>query len=193
MEQTFKAVNGRRGGELGVVKATWMNIAFTHKGLLALGAPNSTQFPRAFTDGMKGRADVLGDRGESDSSKWIRPFRDGEIHALMIVASDSQEDLGEHVLRYVHNMGINGGVQLVYLQEGAVREDEPGHEHFGFRDGVSQPGVRNFDPHVPGVVAPADPINADPGQDRLHAGEFVLSGWSISRSKGGRATPSGRG
>src|SRR5438270_920376 len=70
-----------------------------------------------------------------------------KIHALMIVAADNQEDLGEHVLRYIHNLGIHA-VQLVYLQDGAVRQDEPGHEHFGFRDGVSQPGVRHLDSHV---------------------------------------------
>lgn len=169
----FKLVNGRRGGELGVVKATWMNIAFTHSGIEFLGANGADLFPDAFQKGMRKRADVIGDTGASALENWVTPLRNGEIHALMIVASDSQEDLGEHVLRYVHNMGVHG-VQLIYLQDGAVRQDDPGHEHFGFRDGVSQPGVRHLDSHVPGLVAAAKPIQGNPGQDRLHAGEFVL-------------------
>ncbi len=170
----FKLVNGRRGGELGVVKATWMNIAFTHKGVGFLGASDAHKFPTEFTHGMKARAAANKDVGPSDPSKWVAALRHGDIHALMIVAADSPEDLGEHVLRYVHNLGIQG-VQLVYLQEGAVRQDEPGHEHFGFRDGVSQPGVRHLDSHVPSLTkALANPIHGNPGQDRLHAGEFVL-------------------
>ena len=172
----FKLINGRRGGELGVIKATWMNLAFTHKGIAFLGASGADQFPPAFTEGMKARADANNDAGPSAPSNWVAAPRDGEIHALMIVAADTQEDLGEHVLRYVHNMGVYG-VQLVYLQEGAVRQDEPGHEHFGFRDGVSQPGVRHLDSHVPSLTGgegKAKPIHGNPGQDRLHAGEFVL-------------------
>ena len=172
----FKLVNGRRGGELGILKATWMNIAFTHKGITFLGASEAGQFPPSFTAGMKAQANANFDVGPSDPTNWISALRDGEIHALMIVAADTQEDLGEHVLRYVHNMGVYG-VQLVYLQEGAVRQDEPGHEHFGFRDGVSQPGIRHLDSHVPSLTggdAKAKPIHGNPGQDRLHAGEFVL-------------------
>src|SRR5437660_9823257 len=35
--QVFKKTNRRRGGELGILKATWMNIAFTFSGLEKLG------------------------------------------------------------------------------------------------------------------------------------------------------------
>lgn len=171
----FKHLNDRRGGELGVLKATWMNIAFTHKGIAFLGAKEADKFPQEFVQGMKARAGQNQDTGDSAPAKWIPPLQN-EIHALMIVASDSQEDLGEHVMRYIHNMGVHG-VQLAYLQEGAVRQDEPGHEHFGFRDGVSQPGIRHLDSHVGSLTGGdgrANPIHGNPGQDRLHAGEFVL-------------------
>ena len=168
----FKKLVRRRGGELGILKATWMNLAFTFRGLQTLGLPAAelNLFPAAFQQGMKQRAPIIGDVAASGPANWIVPFRDGNIDALMIVASDSQESLGEHVLRYIHNMGLCGGVELAYLQEGSVREDEPGHEHFGFRDGVSQPAIRHYDEHLPG----GEPIQANPGQDRLHAGEFVL-------------------
>ncbi len=57
------------------------------------------------------------------------------------------------------------------VQPGRTRPDIPGHEHFGFKDGVSQPGIRGVDP-------PDDPIgNPDqghPGQDLLWPGEFIL-------------------
>jgi Dyp-type peroxidase family len=147
-----------------------MNLAFTFSGLDFLQVAGSNQFPQAFRDGMASRASVIGDIDANAPANWGTPIGGKNIHALMIVASDSQEDLGENVLRYVHNMGVNGGVRLVFLQEGAVRQDEPGHEHFGFRDGVSQPGVRHFDKHVKG----GEPIQGNPGQDRLQPGEFLL-------------------
>ena len=172
----FKRVNLRRGGELGVVKATWMNLAFSFKGMEALGVSSADlkRFPDAFRAGMAARKSIIGDVGNNDPAKWVGQLGTPDVHAIMIVAADNQEDLGEHVLRYLHNMGVNGGVRLLYLQDGAVREDEPGHEHFGFRDGVSQPAVRVLDEHRPGMVAPSEPIQANPGQDRLHGGEFVL-------------------
>jgi Dyp-type peroxidase family len=170
----FKAVNSRRRGELGVLKATWMNVAFSHAGIKFLGASEANKFPDEFVQGMEARAGVNQDAGRSAPANWLPAFRGKQIHALLIVASDSQQDLGEHVLRYVHNMGLHG-VQVTYLQDGAVRADEPGREHFGFRDGVSQPGVRHFDSHVPALTkAQAEPIHGNPGQDRVHAGEFVL-------------------
>jgi deferrochelatase/peroxidase EfeB len=170
----FKLINGRRGGELGVLKSTWMNIAFSHEGIKFLRGNDQDKFPKQFTDGMQKRAPDNKDTGPNDPKNWIPAFLDKKIHALMIVASDNQEDLGEHVLCYIHNLGIHA-VQLVCLQEGAVRQDEPGHEHFGFRDGVSQPGVRHFDSHIGSLTSEkAKPIHGNPGQDRLHSGEFVL-------------------
>jgi Dyp-type peroxidase family len=168
----FKKLVAWRKGELGILKATWMNLAFSFAGLQALKLTGADldRFPDAFQQGMQACAAGIGDVGASDPQQWMAPFKNGGIHAVMIVASDSPKDLGEHVLRYLHNMGVSGGVQMVYLQQRAVRLDEPGHEHFGFKDGVSQPAVRHYDEHVPGVEA----IQADPGQDRLHAGEFVL-------------------
>ena len=49
---------------------------------------------------------------------------------------------------------------------GALR----GHEHFGFKDGVSQPGIRGV--NMP--TDPHDPDHGNPGQDLLWPGEFVL-------------------
>ncbi len=168
----FKRLRKRRRGELGILKTTWMNIAFSFQGLTRLGvsASDLALFPLPFSAGMKARAGVLGDQGASDPANWILPVPVGGIDAVMIVASDLKADAGEQSLRYIHNLGINGGVRLVHLQEGAVRLDDPGHEHFGFKDGVSQPGVRHYDDHLPG----GEPIQGAPGQDRLHPGEFLL-------------------
>ncbi len=168
----FKRLNARRGGELGILKATWTNLAFTHAGLHALGVANAelSAFPDAYKQGMKARANVIGDVADSAPAKWAEPLKNAAIHAVLVVASDTQADLHQQTARYVQNLGFNGTVKLLFTQEGAVRQDEPGHEHFGFKDGVSQPGIR-------GLTTPDDPAKMDkghPGQDLLWPGEFVL-------------------
>ncbi|RPJ23140.1 MAG: Dyp-type peroxidase, partial [Planctomycetaceae bacterium] len=62
-------------------------------------------------------------------------------------------------------------VTVVFEQRGdTLPEDRAGHEHFGFKDGVSQPGVRGFHP--------ADPNNPNeraghPGTEIIAPGEFI--------------------
>ena len=62
-----------------------------------------------------------------------------------------------------------------------TRPRERGHEHFGFLDGVSQPGIRGrIDQTFPGRMFlqesqnPHDPDQALPGSDLLWPGEFVF-------------------
>lgn len=166
----FKKLKNRRGGEPGILKATWTNIAFSFSGLTALGVSGDlSSFPQAFRDGMAARAATIGDVGANAPANWISNFSAQNIHAVLIVASDTQSDMREQVSRYIQNMTALGGVDLVFLQEGEVRQDQPGHEHFGFKDGVSQPGIRGITP-----TTGSDPNQGDPGQDLLYPGEFVL-------------------
>ena len=82
--------------------------------------------------------------------------------------------LALRVANIVATSAFKAGVSKVLSMDGRTRFDLPGqagHEHFGFKDGVSQPGIR-------GINVPDDPIgNPDqghPGQDLLWPGEFVL-------------------
>jgi Dyp-type peroxidase family len=73
----------------------------------------------------------------------------------------------------------------VKFEDGDVREDDAkGHEHFGFDDGISQPGIRGLASNaagdwitdrmiIPGQI-PAAWLYGDPGQDLVWPGEFVL-------------------
>lgn len=175
----FKLIRKSKGIE-GVVRATWTNIAFTAKGFKALGVPDFeiNQFPDAFREGMAARANKIGDVGPSAPSHWIAPFATPNIvHAVLIVESDTPGDLnpavtGTTLAQYKKSIDDTAGaVKIVYTQLGQIRADQPGHEHFGFKDGVSQPGIR-------GIDAPKDPITnpnqGNPGQDLLHPGEFIL-------------------
>jgi hypothetical protein len=71
---------------------------------------------------------------------------------VIIVASDDRDNLDDEVARiegtiYSGRTNQGGyakpGVRLIYKQQGAtLPQPLAGHEHFGFLDGVSQPGLR---------------------------------------------------
>ena len=159
------------------IEAEWTSLSISFAGLKALGVASAdlAEFPTAFTDGMSKRKTRLNDLGTSDPSSWIPPFDSpSEVHALLTVAADSEARLKLRLANIRATGAFIAGVESLLVVEGRTRTDAPGqtgHEHFGFKDGVSQPGIR-------GINLPDDPMgNSDqghPGQDLLHPGEFVL-------------------
>ncbi|MGJ7506631.1 hypothetical protein [Variovorax sp. GT1P44] len=172
----FKAITAEGRSPENFIESAWTNLSISFSGLEFLGvaAADLTAFPDAFREGMAARNVLLGDVDSSDPSQWVTPFGSPDVHALLVVAADSEARLARR-LAHIRATGafVNGVDSLLEIQ-GRTRMDMPhqaGHEHFGFKDGVSQPGIR-------GVTIPDDPIgNPDqghPGQDLLWPGEFVL-------------------
>jgi Dyp-type peroxidase family len=143
-------------------EATWLNLLISAKGLAALEAPEMERFPAEFTDGMAARAATIGDVDRSSPENWDA-FLKEELHAVAVVASDGEakhihwkERVGHHA--HAHK------VTVLWTIDGRVR-DEPnrGHEHFGFKDGISQPGIAGLTEG-----------EGKPGQELLPAGEFIV-------------------
>jgi Dyp-type peroxidase family len=156
-----------------VITSAWTNLAVSFSGFKALGfsMKSLVKFPIAFREGMRARSNKIGDIGLSDPAHWVAPYKSGEIHALLIVAADTESQLNNRVNAITDSDCFKTGVLLLARENGRARDDEPSHEHFGFKDGISQPGIR-------GVTIQLDPIgNPDqgsPGQELLWPGEFVL-------------------
>jgi Dyp-type peroxidase family len=166
----FKAASARRNSEH-ALKATWMNLALSYTGLQQLGLPPQEleAFPGAFKAGMNARAGEIGDIGNSAPANWIAPLGSTDVHAIVLLAADTRADLDHQALRHIDRLGQHN-LRLLFQQDGQARPDLPGHEHFGFKDGISQPGIRGF-------TNPENPTNLNqglPGQDLLFPGEFVL-------------------
>jgi Dyp-type peroxidase family len=187
----FKTLRRRRG-KSNVLQVTWMNIAFSSGGLTKL-APRSTKEFRdeAFRQGIAARSLRLGDPEEGEGSKgqWLVGGEDNDADVLLIFAGDDRDDVLAEVARIEQSIfsgrtpdgrPMRCGVEIVFRQEGAtLPEPLTGHEHFGFLDGVSQPGVRgrtSKDPHSVLTLRqnPADADQGKPGQDLLWPGEFVF-------------------
>lgn len=137
----FSAVNQRRGGERGVVEACWTQLLLTASGLEQLGvaAAQVAAVSGALAEGMAARADTLGDRQESDPSGWIDPFGKGTIHAILVVAADDDDDLLQEADR-LEALCSDHDIRVLWREHGGTLPPPlTGHEHFGFKDGVSQP------------------------------------------------------
>jgi Dyp-type peroxidase family len=157
-----------------LISAVWVNLVISFQGLAALkmAAADLNKFPPAFRSGMAARKASIGDVGTSDPSTWIAPFTaPNDVHALLTISADHSHQLQQKVADVTGTAVFKAGVTLLLNQPGRTRPDIPGHEHFGFKDGISQPGIRGVDP-------PDDPIGnpeqGHPGQDLLWPGEFIL-------------------
>ncbi|MBV9488486.1 MAG: hypothetical protein JO069_02020, partial [Verrucomicrobia bacterium] len=151
----------------------------------------------AFKQGMAQRSvDVLSDpkdaKAEGNSKNWVFGGPDNEADAVVIVASDSPAELSAEVARIEDSIysGRRGpkdfglsGAEIIYKQHGnTLPPPLTGHEHFGFLDGVSQPGIRGrISCRENDVLTLRQnpekdqyPNQGKPGQDVLWPGEFVF-------------------
>ncbi|RKT03785.1 Dyp-type peroxidase family [Streptomyces sp. 3211.6] len=176
----FSAARVKAGGtDPASLSAQWTGLSLTHAGLRFLAGrdpfpalpPGSTA--EAFAQGPAQRAEALGDTGDSSPDSWVfggeGPHR--AVHAILNLAADDPRKLAEAVDRHQQALGAAQGV-LVFRQDagtlpGALR----GHEHFGFTDGISQPGVRGF--HAPDP-ATGTTVLGKPGARLVPAGEFIV-------------------
>lgn len=123
---------------------TCLNIAFTCDGLKAIGMheENAHNFTREFREGMTTphRQRLLGDFESSAPEKWNWGGPENEpVHLALLVFGKDMDTC----LQY------NSTLQSAYEQEGLKEihyidgQTLPNNrEHFGFRDGISQPVIK---------------------------------------------------
>lgn len=174
-EQFSRARRNRGGDDPEKLRATWVNVSFTAGGLFKL-APNLPFSPgdfAIFLGGPEAAADRLGDAGPSHPSGWVFGRQDQEIDALLTVEADDVDDLrGE--LDKTRQLAAKHGVTVVFEQRGdTLPGRRAGHEHFGFKDGISQPGIRGFHETQPNAEG-GEERKDHPGTKMIAAGEFVI-------------------
>jgi Dyp-type peroxidase family len=109
--------------------------------------PSWSRNPDPFALGMKSRAAWLGDVGKSDTKNWDSFYKnDDELDALFIAAADQEDDLDIFVVKLIAE-AAQKGVRCIGIERGRAMLNEQGKqvEHFGFRDGVSQPLIKGVD------------------------------------------------
>ena len=144
----------------------WITVAFTCNGLRALGVDEAilATFPQEFGEGMARRAEVLGDTGANDPANWVDKTASPELHAIAILFARDAAERDRCVVEHRKLVAECPGVEVLSsLDLEATPPFEYAHDHFGYRDRLSQPVIAGSgDEPTPGSGSP------------LKAGEFIL-------------------
>lgn len=166
----------RGGDDPENLKAVWINVGLTYPGLQALTPALARELEAdefaEFRTGPVERAGDLGDDGESAPDQWwLGAPTQLPVHAVLTVAADERDELRLE-LDKMRTLAAAAGIVTVFEQRGdTLPGRRRGHEHFGFKDGISQPGVRGF--HPPDPENPGEALG-HPGTDLIEPGEFLL-------------------
>jgi Dyp-type peroxidase family len=168
--QVFSEIRRRRGTSHSAqraIQATWIGFAISAAGYQSLGIDPTaadTGLPPgdgrdAFLAGMVARSNAIGDSGPDDPGTWVSGI--AGVHAVIVVASDSSDGMDD-VTAEMDDLVSECKCHVTYAETGHTLGGADGNrEHFGFRDGVSQPTVADY-----------GSSGSDPGAIAL--GEFVL-------------------
>lgn len=167
-----------------------VNAAFTFGGIAALNLDNDiiNSLPDDFRDGMRSRANINGDSGESDPCHWEEIWREDNVHLWIGAYAREQASLegwSEKLLRFLDAesdlscLGRQDAGRIVSSPETPIYiddvETQPQEsvvlEHFGFRDGVSNPPISGL---VEKRVKGAGILDANGNWHAYPPGEFLL-------------------
>ncbi|KAJ7590169.1 fungal peroxidase [Mycena floridula] len=157
--------------------ATLVNIAFSQAGLNTLGVTDQLG-DSLFSAGQAAGAADLGDGPGAGTGNWEPAFVTGTIHGVLILASSTTDNINSQLASLQATLGSS--ITESYRLLGEARpDDQNGHEHFGFKDGISQPMINGFNGVINGV--PLFPTQS-PAIDAGH----ILLGESGDRSMDSR-------
>ncbi|WP_405015671.1 Dyp-type peroxidase [Kitasatospora sp. NBC_00070] len=168
---TRQVTSSSPGDSPNAMSLLWTGLSLTHPGLALLAdrdplpAAPADSCATAFRQGAAARAALLGDTGPAAPESWrFGGPAEPPVHAVLTLAANHPGRLAAAVDEQratATRAGITvSGEQAAAALPGA----HAGTEHFGFRDGISQPAVAGFDPPDP----------KHPDRRPLPAGEFVV-------------------
>jgi Dyp-type peroxidase family len=152
------------------------NIAFTHRGLAAFELPDATlfSFPVEFQQGMKDRADILGDTGLNAPEHWDAMWGEDRVHAWLGINGLTAASLDARCAEIQALLDETRGALLLGSQDAAseiVNGRANTKEHFGYTDGFGNPdylGVERSSQPGQGKLMP------DGSWQPLATGELLL-------------------
>jgi Dyp-type peroxidase family len=154
-------------GALSHVNSTWVNVCLSFAGLrLLLGDAAQTGMPMVF---------------RTNAVPGLTPETRFDAHALLIVAADQSDDLDAELAHQRHRMAKMGVAEARLLRGDTLPGALRGHEHFGFKDGISQPRIAGTDWGCGADVAAGEFILGYPDQTGQTSGAS-LPAWARNGS-----------
>jgi Dyp-type peroxidase family len=198
------SIKAQNGGAASGLSAIWMNLAFGYSGIVKLADEATAKqigggdevLKSAFEVGLAARSPLLGDPSDPATdghpSTWsIGKPGSAPIDVVITIAGDQRDDVDafskELDVRLAQFATAQGQLALqpviADLQGDTLGGDLNGHEHFGFKDGISQPAIRGRRKSAPDTFVTErilDPNSslagayARPGQVLLWPGQILL-------------------
>src|SRR5438552_13770945 len=122
----------------------WVSVAFTWNGLRALGVDETSlaTFPEEFRQGMVARAEILGDTDANRPENWVDNTASPNLHAIVILFARDPAERGRCQSEHKKLLAECEGVEaLSCLDLEAVPPFGYPHDHFGYRDRLSEPAI----------------------------------------------------
>ena len=126
---------------------------------LASTTPRLATFPDEFRQGMAARAAILGDTGANHPDHWVGGLASPDLHAIVILFARDVPERERCVREHQQYAAQFPGVEaLSTLDLEATPPLDYAHDHFGYRDRMSQPEIEGMgiEP-TPGTGAPLKP------------------------------------
>lgn len=188
----WKSMRKRLGREPQAAQFIFLNVALSASGLRKLVQKTEVDLfgDAAFKVGLAARSTFIGDpekaAAEGHAAKWLVGGTKKPVDGVLIAASDNLSWLTQEC-RKLETEIAKSGMSVVHRDEGNVNAAPiAGHEHFGFKDGISQPAIRGRWPKDPWPFVSArnippgkdfDPLRpdfAEPGRRLVWPGHFLF-------------------
>jgi len=174
-----------------------LNVSFTFHGLRRLGLPPASlqTFPEEFAMGMRPRRSILGDSGRSATDKWDPVWQERFMPEIFVALNGPSvkalEDAYGRLTALIEqskggveiavgHRGPDGRNDLPYQDASAikVKGEWTAEEHFGYRDGISNPFFKGAGANAANVVGggkvTGGDVETEAGWEPLETGEFLL-------------------
>jgi deferrochelatase/peroxidase EfeB len=128
----------------GQLDARWVTVALSWNGIRALGLDDDAlaSFPEEFRQGMAARADVLGLTGANHPEHWTGGLASADLHAIVILFARDVPERERCRVEHDKFLAQCAGVEVLSsLDLEAIPPFDYAHEHFGYRDRLSQPVI----------------------------------------------------
>lgn len=188
----WKQMRQRLGRDPDTLDFLFLNCAISAQGLSKLGVPDVDRFDDiAFKLGLEARATTLGDPPKGSGQPgapdtWVFGAGDRRPDLVLTLAADDL-DWAIAAEQTLIAEAQQHGLAFVHSDRGRVRPGAmAGHEHFGFKDGISQPAIRGrkselaedfVDPRTWPTDPAFDPYRtrfAAPGRPLVWPGHFLF-------------------
>jgi Dyp-type peroxidase family len=152
----------------------YCGISFTIDGLKLLSARRVADLEPfvAFREGAAAQSNRLGQIAENGPDKWVFGGpNQPRVDVLLTLSSPEEPSLEAEIHRQVIQSSRHG-LEVIYLQRGGKLPGAmAGREHFGFKDGISQPSIAGIDDYEY-VRTRGNDIKL--ANQLLNPGEFIL-------------------